>query len=481
MRKERLRIENLKKGTLLKQLWIQMFEGEIMYMIFDNIQEKDMFLEIISGEIKCDYGKVYYEEQRVEDKKIRQLFKSKVAIIEKDSALIESISLVENVFLMQSEVSGSWICTRKFKKKLKEIFEEFQVDIDVEKPMYKLTPFEKVQIEVMKAYLMGKKILILTALGNTLSNREKESLMNLTQKIKDKGISCVFVEPLEDVDFNNSDIITIIKHGRTCAVKDVVECDYTMLYTMLYYNEVEKRGGEGTFFFERKEVQKGIEIRELCSSYLKNISISIDKGEIVKLFCMDERSYEEIIGVFCGKVPICSGHMITGVERKEIGQMVGLKDGIGIIEGNSAISTLFPDLSALDNLQLLLSQKATGVWMKRKYKRSIKILLSDIIDEDMWKKSVKDLETTEIQKVLYSRWLLYSPKILVCIQPFAEGDIQARETAREMIYNLQKRKIPLLIVSSNTAELNYCSGKSMYIYHGEVINKEEAYKFLYSN
>ena len=82
--------------------------------------------------------------------------------------------------------------------------------------------------------------------------------------------------------------------------------------------------------------------------------------------------------------------------------------------------------------------------------------------------------------MLYSKWLLYSPELLVCIQPFAEGDIQARETAREMLYMLRERKIPLLVITSNTAELNYCSGREVYIRHGEIIEKEEAYRFLYA-
>ena len=134
----------------------------------------------------------------------------------------------------------------------------------------------------------------------------------------------------------------------------------------------------------------------------------------------------------------------------------------------------------MDNLQLLLSQKANGIWTKPKYKKSIKILLKDIITKDIYKMKIRELSSVDVQKILYSRWFLYSPNILVCIQPFAEGDIQAREMARKMIYILKERRIPILIITSNTAELNYCSGRVVYIRNGRLISNEDAHQFLYS-
>ena len=51
MKKELLRIENLKKGTLLKGVELQVFEGEIIHCVFDNIQAKSLFFEIVTGAV----------------------------------------------------------------------------------------------------------------------------------------------------------------------------------------------------------------------------------------------------------------------------------------------------------------------------------------------------------------------------------------------------------------------------------------------
>ena len=100
-------------------------------------------------------------------------------------------------------------------------------------------------------------------------------------------------------------------------------------------------------------------------------------------------------------------------------------------------------------------------------------MLEGIVPENLYRKKIKKLSPVEQQKVLYSKWLLYAPELLICIQPFSDGNIQAREAAREMIYVLKNRKIPVLIVTSSMSEINYCGGRICYMYHGRLISKDE--------
>lgn len=480
MKRERLRIENIRKGSLLKRIELQVFEGEIIHCVFDNLQEKTLFLNIMTGKQKADYGRVYYEENGIPEKDTARVLKMRVALISRESRLIDSVSMEENMFLVRPQVKGHWVKRRNYRKEAAELFEEFGLEIDMEKPMARRSVFEKVQIEIMKAYLLGQKIIILTALSICLSDAEMRKLWQLLEKLRGRGLSCLVVEPLEDINFIYTDTVVVIKHGRTCAVKDVDDCDYTTLHTILYRDEMEKNAEDwkrGT-----KEMSgEGISVQDICTAYLRHVSFSVDRGEIVKLFCIDERSYDEVTGFLKGESEAVSGRLRIGSAQKAVGKVLGgVKDRIGVVQGNPGTASLFEELSAMDNLQILLSQKVSGMWMIPKYKKSIRKLLGGIISDDVYARKVKDLSPADVQRIVYCRWLIYSPQLLVCIQPFAEGDIQARETAREMIYMLEKRNIPVLIITSNTAELNYCRGRELYMRHGRMISKEEAYEFLYS-
>lgn len=480
MKRERLRIENAKKGRFLKWIQLQIFEEEVVHCVFDNVQEKEMLLSILRGNEQMDFGKLYYEESLVPTQEIEKILEERVAVITKESTLIESISILENIFLMRAHVAGYRVQTKYYKKRTKALLEEFHIALNLYTPIKGLTPFEKVQIEMLKAYLLGKQVFVLTELSNRLSDRERSQLWGLIEQFKKKGISCIIAEPLEDIHFGYTDRVMIFKRGRTSVIKDVDECDYMMLHTILYQNTI-RMGEEREMIIPEREQEKKFEIKELSTQYLKDISLGVKRGEILKVFCMDEHSYEELTGVLKGEIPLTSGYLRIGQREHKLGKVFrGIKDGIGILEGNPVIDTLFKELTVMDNLRILLSQKAAGIFTVPKYKKSIRLLLRDLIPEDIYTKKVKELNEMQIQKVAYGKWLIFSPNVLVCMQPFADGDIQGRESAREMIYALESRKIPVILVTSNTLEFNYCRGKEVYVKHGKLIEKEKAYQILNS-
>ena len=474
MKNELLRMESIKKSNVLKWLQLQIFEREIVHCVFDNVQTKHMFFDIMSGRIQPEYGKFYYQETEIPERDIPTVLKRNVAIVSIKSSLIGSVSILENMFLIRMGVKGLWTRSSEYRHRAQELFDEFDIHIDINTPTGQLSTFEKVQIEIVKAYLLEKKVLIITALNNAISDRDVKGLWSLLEKMKMRGFACIIAEPMEDINFSCTDRVVIIKNGKTCAVKDIDECEYTMLHTIIYQNST-KRNDERDILSREVDYKHYIRIFNVSTEYLKDTSLTIEKGQIVKLFCVDEKSYEELTGVIKGKINIHTGQLQFNNKQYDLKKNIGgLKNGIGVLDGNPVSESLFMELKAMDNLQMLLSHKVNAIYLKRKYKKSIRLLLEDIISGDVLKKRMKDLSNTDIQKIAYCKWLIYSPNLLVCIQPFADGDIKAREAAREMIYMLESRKIPVLIVTGNSLEFNYCRGKEIYMSHGKIISKEEA-------
>lgn len=480
MKRELLRIENGKKGTLLNRICLSVYEGEVTYLIFDNIQEKQMFLRIVSGQKSFDYVKVSYMEEVVRESEVADIFWKNTALISRESNLIDTVTIGENIFLMRSRVKGQWVQQKKYNQEAEQIFREFKIELDLQKKVSALTALERVEIELMKAYLLGKKIIFVTSLINSLTDAEIRKLWEIIESLKARRIAVVVAEPLEDVEFTHMDLAVVVKKGKTCAVKAVQDCDYTTLHTILYRDEMQKITERWRSVREQEEYG-GVRFKNLCTRSLEGVSFTVRKGEIVKLFCIDEDSYEEVRGVLKGEREVWQGNIsFEGKEMEFTRRFQGLADGIGLVEGNPASESLFPELTAMDNLLLPLSRKGNGMWVRHKYKKSIRLRLKDILKDNVYDQLVKDLDACDIQRIIYCKWLLYAPKLLVCVQPFAEGDIRAREVAREMLYLLEERRIPILILTSNTSELNYCRGREVYLKNGRIIEKREAYQLLYS-
>ena len=469
MKREQLRINNLKKGHMLKDIHFAIFREEITHIVFDNVQSKALFLRIMSGWEQPDFGRFYYNEEEIPFSELRE----KIALITNECQLIDYLSIAENIFLMREKVRARKVDFHFIENKTQQLFEELGIELNIHKNVSKLTDYEKMEIELSKAYSLKKQVIFITGFGNLLSQKEVIKLQGIIQRLKGKEVTVVYVEPLENIDFSFCDRVVVVKNGRVCITKEAEECDYTLLHRCLYQNEYNRIDYEKVAYFSENADSERVMIHNFTSDYLKMVSISIYRGEIVKLFCADEKSMYEIINIVRGRSRILNGYFISKQSRNLSECTNPLAAGIGIVEGNPAKINNFSEMRVMDNLFIMLSHKISGIWMNKKFRKSSQIMLEGIVPENLYRKKIKKLSPVEQQKVLYSKWLLYAPELLICIQPFSDGNIQAREAAREMIYVLKNRNIPILIVTSSMSEINYCGGRMCYMYHGRLISKEE--------
>lgn len=469
MKREQLRIDNLKKGHMLRDIHFTIFKEEITHIVFDNVQAKTLFLRIVTGAEQPDFGKFYYNEEAIAFSEIRE----KIALITNDSQLIEYLSIAENIFLLREKVKARRVDFQLIEENTERLFEELGIEINIHKSIWRMTDFEKLQIELSRAYSLKRQIIFLTGFGNLLSQKEMAGLKEIIQRLKKKEITVVYVEPLENIDFSFCDRVVVIKNGRVCITKQAAECDYTQLHKCLYQNEFNRIDYERVAFFGGDADSEKFVIQNFSSDYIKNVTLAISRGEILKLFCADEKSMYEFINIIRGRSRILNGYFISRQTHDLTACKNPLDAGIGIIEGNPAKINNFSEMRVMDNLFMMLSHKINGIWMRSKFRKSSQVMLQGIVSEKLYHKKIKNLNPVEQQKVLYGKWLLYAPDLLICIQPFSEGSIQAREAAREMIYVLKNRNIPILIITSSMSEINYCGGKICYMYHGRIITKEE--------
>lgn len=445
------------------------FKEEITHIVFDNVQSKALFLQIMTGWEQPDVGKFFYNEEVIPFSGLKE----KIALITNESQLVNYLSIAENIFLMREKVRAWKVDFRMIEKKTKELFEELGIQLNIHRNVSTLTDYEKMEIELSRAYSLKKQIVFITGFGNLLSQKEILKLQGIVQKLREKEVAVVYVEPLENIDFSFCDRVVIVKNGRVRIAKEAEECDYALLHRCLYQNELNSIDYEKVAYFNGNTDTEKVMLENFSSDYLKRVTLSVYRGEIVKLFCADEKSMYEVIHIIRGRSRIIHGSFVSKQRYQLVGCENPLAARIGIVEGKLAKLNNFTDMTVMDNLFMMLSHKINGLWMNRKFRKSSQIMLEGVVPKNLYRKKMKNLSPEEQQKVLYAKWLLYAPELLICIQPFSEGNIQAREAAREMIYTLKNRNIPILIVTSSMSEINYCEGRICYMYHGRLISKEE--------
>ena len=204
------------------------------------------------------------------------------------------------------------------------------------------------------------------------------------------------------------------------------------------------------------------------------------KGKIVKILYLDDSSFTHIIELLKGiRKPLSGQIIVSDKEEYRISNVhQSVNKGVCFIEESPSENMIFQNMSILDNLCLSLGKKVRGLWRKKRYTKSVEKLVSRFISADITKVKLSSLSHVELQQLIYLKWLLYAPSVVICIKPFTEVDIQLRETTINMIEMLSQRGIAVIIFTSNISETYWVEGDTVYIRNGKIINEEDAHKAI---
>jgi ABC-type sugar transport system ATPase subunit len=140
-----------------------------------------------------------------------------------------------------------------------------------------------------------------------------------------------------------------------------------------------------------------------------------------------------------------------------------IRKGVVFIEEDPIDKMLFYDMSVLDNLCFTMSNKVKGLWFHRKYRKSIIRHLGPVFGEATLQMQMSKLEPVMLQRLAYSKWLLYVPKVVVCKRPFSAADVHMRQVTEQLINTYVMKGIAVLILTSNVSEAHTMGEKIIHL------------------
>lgn len=486
MREEILVIEN---GTISKLdnhifsgLYLQIFKKEIMGIIFDSILEKEYLLDLIKGNITLSSGRIYLDNEKISYRESPRYFTKSIAVIDKSSKLINSLSVLENIMLFTPIMNELIIGYRKPLHKLDELQELLKIQLPVNKPVATLSTVERVTVELVKAFMEGKKLVAMSDITGFLKSAELIEIYSLICRLKELGMTFAIIESFEDIVFKWTDRLTVIKSGRTVGILQSTEAKKQTIYSALIGKQSKNniQNFSSLHLNDSNDSKCVLEFSNIHTDLLKNISFYVDKGEVIKIYYMDDPSLIHMINLLKGTRKSSSGQILLSGREYSINNVhSAINNGVCFVEESPYDNMLFFNMNILDNLTLSLVKKVPMIWIKKRYLKSIKKFVSQFFEDDISNIKLSGLEPYKLQQIVYMKWLLYAPKVVICIKPFTEADIHIRQITISMIEMLKQRGIAVIILTPNISELNYVEGEDIYIRNGEMIDEDTVYQIIY--
>lgn len=450
MREELLRIENgirtVNGYDILAGIRFQLFHNQTCGLISAEQKEMEELWNILQGKEVLDYGTIYINEKKIEPKDAAEILAANVMTISGTSQLINGLSLAENMFIVREGQERSLIHMEEMEKKLEILFEQFRLFWDIHTPVKKLDHLQRYQFELLKAYVRGIRLLLLDLRSCRLTFHEIESLFALIEEMKKRSLTFVVWNPILHQLIRFSDQMLILKDGKTARCYEQNEFNEKAISLILLGNvhnnrqpEVFPKTGEPIF-----------QMKNISDSYLYNVNLNIRAGEIRFVQCENAEGMLHLYSILSGKSSPDSGYMTIARQTYEPADRAeAVRLGVGFIEDSTFSDTLFYHLNVFDNICLIKGNYLKSLWRKRRYRESLRKTINGWFQTDICGKNLSDLTEIQLQKVVFCRWMLYRPHLLVLVNPFIGGCINMNESSMDNIRQIASQGTAVLVLSTN--------------------------------
>ncbi len=307
----RLRMENIHKhfgSTLaLRGVSLEVAPGSVHALVGENGAGKSTLMKILSGAERPDAGQMTLDDELYHPAGPQQARLRGVAMIYQELTLAPHLDVETNVMLGLEEHRWGFVRKRSHRRRVAAALALLQhPEIRPDTPVHRLSPAACQLVEVARALVVEARVIVFDEPTSSLTHRDTEHLFELIHRLRDKGVSIVYISHfLEEVQ-RVADWYTILRDGQSVGSGPVAG---TPLSTI-----IEKMVGRTLRdLYPKVPHPLGapvLAIRDLAGKPTPNrVSLTLHRGEILGIFGLVGAGRTEALRVLFGLDPASAGEL----------------------------------------------------------------------------------------------------------------------------------------------------------------------------
>ncbi len=437
-----------KDVLLLEDFNLQIYCGEIMGMIPIDGHGLGAFMKLLQNNLPLYDGYVYYGNETVNSWRGPRKASNRISVIGTQSCLVGKMSVLDNIFVLRQGFRQEIIRTEVLRKQLEPFLADIGIDIPADARVEELPVFARVMVELLRAVVLGHRLIVLNEIGTVISYEEVEKLHEILRHYTKQGFSFLYVSPHHEEIGRICGRVALLVNGRIQKIiQNRERADEAIrLYTTEYVDMV--RGHLAKFQESAGGRRKILGFERITGEYVKDLSFSVHEGECLVIQILDNAAFREIKEMLMGNQKPRLGRILRDGKRAEL---TGDR-GIAVIQELPTRTMIFPELSYMENLCISLSWRLPSIWRKHRIRNNIRHEYAGILGEDVFFLPVDQLSEKQKYQLVYTRILLQKPEVVFCIQPFKGADMAHRMTIWKMMELLLNHGIAIVVLALNLAD-----------------------------
>lgn len=451
-------------------------QGEIHSLLGENGAGKSTLMKILYGMTTPTAGEVRVFGKPVAITRPAQAIALGIGMVHQHFMLTPVMTVAENVVIGSEPVRGVFFDRKKAEAQVAAMIDEYNFHISATAKVETLSVGEQQRVEILKALYRGADLLILDEPTAVLTPQEVEDLFRVMRQLKAAGKSIIIITHKLKETMEIADRVSVLRQGKMIE-SGVPVAGTTMneLAQMMVGRDVElsvtrraEQVGEENFSV------RGLSLTERGVPLLRDVCLSLRKGEILGIAGIEGNGQTELIEVLTGlRRP---DHMELFKDGKPLSGNAAafLSAGVGHVPEDRMTRGLVLEMSIEDNL--ILGYHRRPAFARRGLRLASAI--RKFAEQERTEFAIKAPNVQERcsalsggnqQKVVIARVFSENPDVIIVAQPTRGVDVGAMEYIHHRLLDLRDSGKSILLISADLDEVRSLSDRLAVIYGGRIV------------
>jgi methyl-galactoside transport system ATP-binding protein len=432
--------------------------GTVHALMGENGAGKSTLMKCLFGIYSKDEGHIFLEGKEVNFKNSREALDNGVAMVHQELNQALKRNVMDNIWLGRyPKMKGLPLVSEKqMYDDTMKVFDELDIHVNPKVIMSTMPVSQRQMVEIGKAVSFHSKIIVLDEPTSSLTEQEVEHLFKIINMLRDRGCGIIYISHKMDEILRISDDVTIMRDGQYITTKPASELTKAEIIRLMVGREMTNQFPPKLATATSEDIMK---VNGLTAQYslLSDVSFTLKKGEILGVAGLDGSGRTELLENLFGVATKKSGEIYKD------GKLVGNKtpkeaiaNGFGLVTEERRATGIFGILDIRENTVISsLRNYLKGILLQdKKMRESTDSMIQAMrIKTPSQKTKIQSLSGGNQQKVIFGRWMLTNPDILLLDEPTRGIDVGAKYEIYQLIQDLAKNGKSVIMVSSEMPEL----------------------------
>jgi simple sugar transport system ATP-binding protein len=466
-------------AVAVKDIDFDLQEGEIHALLGENGAGKSTLTKIMAGVVNPTSGAMLYDGEAVTFADPAEALRRGIAMVFQETSLVPSMTVAQNLYLgnekFLNRLRGIYISAQQFLQSL-------NFPVDPSAVVATLGAAKRQMVEIARAVRLNARVIIFDEPTAALTPEEKRHFFSLIRRLKQSGVSIVFISHAVEEALILADRITILRDGEHVVTDATATFDReriirSMVGRTLSDELYKTRTAIGGV---RPPKAKMLSVQDISmGSIVRNNSFSIYAGQITGIFGLIGSGRTETAKVIAGiyKRDFRGGGEIE-LEGRPVRYAVpgtAVKDGIIYVTEDRKTEGFFETMSVAENLY-------SGVLAARLERLPFISLREMRVLAETWSKTLNiktinsDARVVELsggnqQKVVIGKGLVQRPRVIIFDEPTRGVDVGAIAEIHHVIDRLADEGLAVVVISSYLPEIMNLSDRILVCRQGRIVEE----------